>query len=134
MKVNVTTQSIELTKQESKKVATIGSQEYEQLLNVKGKFPDYKITVIERTTKKRANNSTDRFKGLTFHYMSQYVESHGTEEQKQNFKIIMTTDKEGLKVTSAPYGTIKKWFLAEFPAITEYQQRIANIFAHEPIA
>ena len=62
MKVNFTNKTIDLTKTEAKKASQIGTDLYNQLVEVRTNFPNFKVTVVSPNKSKRA----DALKGLTY--------------------------------------------------------------------
>ena len=117
-KLNHANETIELTKQFAKASGKYGSEEYKLLMEVKKDFPNYKVVV--RDTQKR-KKTRDNFNGLTYDYMERYI-------KKNNDKLIVEfsilrgkkEDMDGL-FKSRSYSQIKKWFLAKFPEIKNYE-------------
>jgi hypothetical protein len=122
MRINYFNETIEMSKSESKRASVIGSDEYKALLSVKNDFPTYHIVIIAKEAKR-----SDDIKGLTYDYMEEYITNEGTPEQLNRFNTL----REGIFNTRGSYGEIRKWFLEEFPQISEFRERIKNILAHK---
>ena len=87
-------------------------------------FPGYQIEIVKTAAKK-----VDRFKGLDYDYMKNYIESHD-ESKLEIFYELRGLDKDGKKVgmaAAATYGEIKMWFLTQFPEIEKMGENISKI-------
>ena len=137
LKVDVAANSITMTPKFNEKASVFGTNEYRQLqealryckeLNLS--TPTIKVTGI----KKNANKQT--YEGLNYKFIKDYVSTHGTQQQKEDFNHLIVTDEKmhGI-ITPVSYGTLKKWFLTTFPEYKEYakkQQEIAKNGSAEP--
>lgn len=119
MKINYKSKTIELTTSENKKSSKVGSDEYNVLLEVRKQNPGFEVVVIKRTVHRTAR-PMDRLKGLTFDYMTNYAQNHGSDKQKQELNEKLKRNKDGLTVKSESYAKVRKWFLEQFPEIKSY--------------
>ena len=85
----------------------------------------------------------DRFKGLNYDYMENYIKKHplevdvemddGKTETKSALEVfygLRGLDKDGKKVgmaASATYGEVKMWFLTQFPEIEKMGESVDKI-------
>lgn len=118
MKINYTTNSIEMNKTEAKKASVIGSDEYKAVISAKREFPSYSIDIISNKQKK-----TSGIRGLTYEYMEELIRKEGTTEQLDSFLAY----SKGEYNTKAAYGAVRKWFLDEFPQVTAFREKIRAI-------
>jgi hypothetical protein len=121
MRINHFNKEIEITVAEAKKAGAYGTAEYNALLNAQRDFPEYRVAII-----KPKGRSGDNLKGLTFDYMEAYIAKNGTEQQATEFKVLRG-EKSELGHSGTPYGRMKKWFLAQFPEILAYREKIDEI-------
>ena len=124
MNANLMTKKIEMTKTEAKNAGKPNSPEYNTLLELMKNFPSYQIEIVKSTAKK-----IDRFKGLDYDYMKNYIESHD-ESKLEIFYKLRGLDKAGKKVgmaAIATYGELKMWFLNEFPEIENLADEVNKI-------
>ena len=121
MIINQNKRRIEMSEAEAKMASKYNSDEYNELVSIKRDFPYLTIFVVKNKFKR-----TDSLKGLTFKYMETYIEKNGTSEQAESFKLLRGAD-DGLGHFSPSYGTVKKWFLEQFPEILEYSKKIDRI-------
>ena len=114
---------IEMTKTEAKAAGNPSTPEYATLLELMKNFPTFPIEIMKATKK------VDRFKGLNYEYMENYIKSH-KEDLLETFYELRGLDKEGEKVgmaAAATYGEIKMWFLTQFPEIEKLGENINKI-------
>ena len=124
MNANLMSKKIEMTKTESKAAGKPNTAEYNTLLELMNNFPGYQIEIVKTTAKK-----VDRFKGLDYDYMKNYIESHD-ESKLEIFYELRGLDKDGKKVgmaAAASYGEIKMWFLTQYPEIEKFGEDIDKI-------
>ena len=124
MNANHITKKIEMTKTEAKTAGKPNTDAYNTLLELMKNFPGYEIEIVKSASKK-----TDRFKGLDYNYMMNYIESHNKELLK-DFYTLRGLDENGKKVgmaAAASYGEIKMWFLEQFPEIEEMGEKVNKI-------
>ena len=117
------TKKIEMTKTEAKAAGKPNTAEYNTLLEQMKNFPGYQIEIVKSAKK------VDRFKGLDYDYMEDYIKSHKSE-LLVTFYELRGLDKDGKKVgmaATATYGEIKMWFLNEFPEIEKMADDINKI-------
>lgn len=129
---------IEMTKTESKAAGKPNTPEYNTMLELMNNFPGYQIEIVKTAAKK-----VDRFKGLDYDYMENYIKKHPleieveVEEDKTETKPIMEIfyelrglDKDGKKIgmaAVATYGEIKMWFLTQYPEIEKMGENVNKI-------
>ena len=124
MNANLMTKKIEMTKTEAKAAGKPNTDEYNTLLELTNNFPGYQIEIVKTAAKK-----VDRFKGLDYNYMRDYIKSHN-EELLKEFYTLRGLDENGKKVgmaAAASYGEIKMWFLEQFPEIEGMSEKVNKI-------
>lgn len=124
MNANLMTKKIEMTKTEAKAAGKLNTTEYNTLLELMNNFPGYQIEIVKTAAKK-----VDRFKGLDYNYMRDYIKSHN-EELLKAFYTLRGLDENGKKVgmaAAASYGEIKMWFLEQFPEIEGMGEKVNKI-------
>lgn len=124
MNANLMTKKIEMTKTEAKAAGKLNTTEYNTLLELMNNFPGYQIEIVKTAAKK-----VDRFKGLDYNYMRDYIKSHN-EELLKEFYTLRGLDENGKKVgmaAAASYGEIKMWFLEQFPEIEGMGEKVNKI-------
>ena len=107
---------IVLSRSFAKSAEVVGSPEYLELQDCREKHPDFKV--VSREFKK--NSQQERYKGLTYEYMVDYIIRHEQPEKKEEMlrKLsILRQDVEGLS-KGHRYPIIKRWFLMSYPEIT----------------
>lgn len=138
MNANHITKKIEMTKTESKAAGKPNTAEYNTLLELMNNFPSYQIEIVKTAAKK-----VDRFKGLDYDYMENYIKTHpleievemdeGETETKPIMEIFFELrglDKDGKKIgmaAAATYGEIKMWFLTQYPEIEKMGENVNKI-------
>ena len=124
MFTNHMTKKIEMTKTEAKAAGKPNTAEYNTLLELMKNFPGYQIEIV-----KSAGKKVDRFKGLDYAYMENYIKSHDASKL-ETFYELRGLDKDGKKIgmaAAATYGEIKMWFLTQFPEIEKMGENISKI-------
>mgnify|MGYP003291631317 CR=1 FL=1 len=124
MNANLMTKKIEMSKVEAKAAGKPSTNEYNTLLELLKNFPGYQIEIVKTAAKK-----VDRFKGLDYNYMADYIKSHN-EELLKEFYTLRGLDENGKKVgmaAAASYSEIKMWFLEQFPEIEEKASNVNQI-------
>ena len=124
MYANLMTKKIVMTKTEAKAAGKPNTEEYNTLLDLMKNFPGFQMEIVKSTAKK-----VDRFKGLDYDYMENYIKSHNSE-LLEIFYELRGLDKDGKKVgmaASATYGEIKMWFLTQFPEIEKMGENVDKI-------
>lgn len=138
MYANLMTKKIVMTKTEAKAAGKPNTTEYNALLDLMKNFPGFQMEIVKSTAKK-----VDRFKGLNYDYMEDYIKKHplevdvemddGKTEAKSALEVfygLRGLDKDGKKVgmaASATYGEIKMWFLTQFPEIEKMGENVDKI-------
>lgn len=123
MTANLMNKKIEMTKTEAKAAGNPSTPEYATLLELMKNFPTFSIEIMKSAKK------TDRFKGLTYEYMENYIKMY-KEALLETFYELRGLDKDGKKVgmaAAATYGEIKMWFLTQFPEIEELGENVNKI-------
>jgi hypothetical protein len=113
--INFKKNTIEVTKSFEKKARTYGSEEYNELINAKKEFPNYRLVI--KTTK-----SNKSFKGMDYDFMKEYISKHEDSEKRTN-ELNDLIDK---KLT---YGEIKQWFIETYPIFEDCKTRAQWILA-----
>lgn len=124
MNANHITKKIEMTKTEAKTAGKPNTDAYNTLLELMKNFPGYEIEIVKSVSKK-----TDRFKGLDYNYMMNYIESHNGKLLKE-FYTLRGLDENGKKIgmaAAASYGEIKMWFLEQFSEIEGMGEKVNKI-------
>ena len=124
MYANLMTKKIVMTKTEAKAAGKPNTAEYNALLDLMKNFPGFQIEITKSTAKK-----VDRFKGLDYDYMENYIKSHNSE-LLEIFYELRGLDEDGKKVSmaaSATYGEVKMWFLTQFPEIEKMGESVDKI-------
>lgn len=125
--INAKNRTIEISKTFSIAASKFGSQEYNDLRAACNDNPNYKVVTITRKT------ARPKFKGLTFKYMETYITMHDDENQSimQEFKELRaeTEEAEEALAVSASYSEIKDWFLAKYPAVSQFHQTRAQMLS-----
>ena len=93
-------------------------EEYQILQSVRQDYPTY--TAVVRHIKRNPDKET--YKGLTYAYMEHYILTH---EGADTVDSVMAEYRELRLIAqchgkSRRYPTIKKWFLAKYPAIEQF--------------
>ena len=118
--------TIELTKAFYKKSQYYGSAEFNKLQEVRALFPEYVIKVKSI----RKSNSKATYDGLDYEKMESYIAEHDTNGEAMNeYKKLraLTDEAKMLEAKSKPYGSIKKWFLGQFPEYKSFRDEQKNI-------
>lgn len=102
----------------AKLASDVRSAEYEMLQKARHDYPTFSVEV--RTIKRNPNKET--YAGLTYKYMRDYISTHETGETR---KLVLAEFDEMHLISQCHskafrYPTIKKWFLAKYPAVAEF--------------
>ena len=126
MYANITASAIIMNKTESKNAGKVGTQEYNELKELRAEFPGFRIEI--KTTK-----SKDNMKGLNLAYMKKYIEAHdNAEDNLKIFYQLRGMDENGKKVDTmrvASMGEMKMWFLDTFPEVEDMNKTVDDILA-----
>lgn len=118
IRINTSKREIVITKAFAKKAEQFRSDEYNELRDAKLENPNFKV-VVKKSSKKETH------KGLTFEFMSKYIEKHDENGLlKEEFDAI-TKNEDGIQ--SMSYGEVKEWFLVSFPEVDEIYKRREEI-------
>ena len=120
MFINYEMDTIEITKAEAKEAGVFKSDMYNNLAKAKAET-GYKVVVKE--SKKR----TDTMKGLTYAYMTVYIEKKAGERKEElmaEFNELRgcIDGKRNPLAEKASYGEVRAWFLEQFTEITEINE------------
>ena len=100
----------------AKKAKVPGTQEYRRLQEVRRDYPGFTQTIRQFKT----NNEQDRYRGLTYKFMRDYISSH---EEDPNAVLDELEEMIGISKChsiSKRYPTIKRWFLDRYPAVKQF--------------
>jgi hypothetical protein len=116
MNANLMMKTIEMTTNEAKQAGKIGSDKFKELRAYQEAYPTFTIS-IKAATKRKVE-----FKGLTYKYMREYIITHASAETRAKevaeFDELILISK--CQTKAKRYPTIKKWFLAKYPAIAKF--------------
>ena len=102
----------------AKKCQNTASAEYAQLQSVRRDYPTYAVT----TRQIKKNPKKETYAGLTYEYMRNYIITHASDETRKKevaeFEELVLISK--CQTKAKRYPTIKKWFLAKYPAIAKF--------------
>lgn len=125
MNINFEAKTIEMTKAEAKEAGRFNSEKYIELKEIRSEFPTFRIVT------KNAPKKKDTYKGLTYTYMAQYIETHTKSGDVRRTEFAqMSGYVNGVKIAfaeTATYGEVKAWFLLRFPEIEEYNNAVGNL-------
>ena len=122
MFANLITKKIEMSKTEAKAAGKLNSEKFNELHTLRTMYPTFEIEIKASSAKKKTD-----YKGLTYDYMTKYIEAHDDEEKSimAEFEMLRATSDEAKEVLaeSASYKEIKEWFLKKFPAIAKFHEK-----------
>lgn len=125
MNINFEAKTIEMTKAEAKEAGRFNSEKYIELKEILSEFPTFRIVT------KNAPKKKDTYKGLTYTYMAQYIETHTKSGDVRRTEFAqMSGYVNGVKIAfaeTATYGEVRTWFLLRFPEIKEYNNTVENL-------
>lgn len=118
IKIDFANNRIIIDKTFAKKASDVRSEEYALLQQVRNDYPAY--IVVVREIKK--NPKKESYKGLTYKYMRNYIDTFETEENRQEVhaemdKMIFISQCHS---QSKRYPVIRKWFLEKYPEVKEF--------------
>ena len=90
------------------------SAEYAHLQQVRLHSPLYQV--VQRHIRK--NTKQEHYHGLTYRYMEDYIDSHGTAEDRHTYDEMRLISECHSKAHR--YPVIKNWFLERFPEIKTF--------------
>ncbi len=118
LKIDFANNAIIMDRTFAKNCSNTSSDEYAQLQRVRQDYPTFAVSTrhIKKNTKK------ETYAGLTYAYMEDYIITHETGDDRQEImdeyeqlRLVAECHSKGRR-----YPTIKKWFLAKYPEITEF--------------
>ena len=122
MFANLITKKIEMSKTEAKAAGKLNSEKFNELHALRAMYPTFEIEIKASSAKKKTD-----YKGLTYDYMTKYIEAHDDEEKSimAEFEMLRATSDEAKEALaeSASYKEIKEWFLKKFPTIAKFHEK-----------
>jgi hypothetical protein len=123
-KIDHTNRRIIMDRTFAKNAEIVGSKEYNNLQACRRDYPEY--TVVRREIKKNPNQ--ERFKGLTYSYMEEYIIRH---ESRETVKTVLDEFYEMRLISEGHskafrYPTIKHWFFERYPEFLEFGMKHAE--------
>lgn len=112
--VNYEAETIELTRDFTKKASDVDSAEYKKLIETRKAYPAYKV-IVRQVTKTHPKT----VKGITREFMYEYAKNHEKEDSAEKFAKLQ---KDG-----AGFAAVKSTFYKyypEFKTFTTYTQWI----------
>ena len=98
-----------------KRATVVGTAEYAQYQEVRTVYKDFRLIVRQFKT----NTKQDRYKGLTYEKMREYIEKHEREDSRdmalKRFDYMVANSK--FHSNRFRYPTIKAWFLKRYPDV-----------------
>ena len=116
IRVNYAERKIVLSSAFVKKAFVPGTVEYEQLQAVRRDHPDFALV----TRKFKANTKQERYRGLSYEFMRDYIKSHEADP-----KLVLHELEEQIGISKCHslnkrYPSIKAWFLERYPEIAKF--------------
>lgn len=116
IRVNYAERKIVLSSAFVKKAFVPGTVEYEQLQAVRRDHPDFALV----TRKFKANTKQERYRGLSYEFMRDYIKSHEADP-----KLVLHELEEQIGISKCHslnkrYPSIKAWFLERYPEIARF--------------
>lgn len=125
MTINFENNTIEMTKAEAKEAGKFNSEKYLELKEIRAEFPTFRIVT------KAAPKKNNTYKGLTYLYMEQYIETHAKDDGKIKSEFEQLVGREEGKkknfTETAKYGEVKAWFLETFTEFVEFNKKTAEL-------
>lgn len=92
--------TIELSKKDYEAHCRFGTEQYNDVQEVRKAYPNYKVVAKKATSPETSS--------ITFKQMKTYIEAHpDNETAAKEYDILVDA--------GTPYGQVKAWFLATFP-------------------
>ena len=129
--VNYAERKIVLSSAFAKKAFTPGTDEYRQLQAVRNDYPDF----VLKTRQFKKNTKQERYPGLTYDFMRDYIRKHEPKETAQSV-LDELEDQIGISKCHSVgkrYPTIKAWFLKRYPEIAEFGMTKSENVSQLPI-
>lgn len=109
--IDVTTNTLTITKDFSEKLCDLGSAEYAIYTKIIADMPN--IKVVKKTVKRTNKNQT---KGLTYDRMRNYIMiMDNNDTARKEFETVMQLGL-GIDNRGARFQYVKKWFINKYPA------------------
>ena len=118
VKIDYTNRQIIMDRTFAKNAKIVGSEEYNRLQMARRDYAGFNVTT--RTI--RRNDKKERYDGLTYAYMEDYISTHEPPEKREavleelaEMRLISQCHSKAHR-----YPTIKKWFLNKYPEIVKF--------------
>ena len=114
MRINYTTQTIELTKAEAKAAGVVPSEAYNELMSIRTQNPTFKVTVNSASSKVSKKNQ------IKYGDMERYISAHDDENGSimKEFNARRNAKENGA-LYAENFFEIKKWFFSQFSELNE---------------
>lgn len=116
---------INMSKGEAKKAGKYGSEEFQELKELRAAAPDFPIVILKAVRKRKS------YDHLTYTDMETYIKAHDSESPiLTEFYLLCGRDKDGNRMScadTASYGAVKRWFLEQYPEIKDSVKTIQSI-------
>lgn len=100
-----------------RKASTLGSKEYNEMLQLRRDLPGFQFQKAE-TEKKTAS----KYKNLTYKHMREYIAASIADEVESRKMLDQMKKVESLsKVQANPYKYVHDWFIKQFPECKRVQ-------------
>ena len=100
-----------------RKASTLGTKEYQEMLQLRRDFPGFQFQKAE-VEKKTAS----KYKNLTYKHMREYIAASIAEEAEAKAMLGQMKKVEALsKVQTNPYKYVHDWFIKQFPECNRVQ-------------
>lgn len=124
MFINYEAATIEITKAEAKEAGVFKSDMYNNLTEAR-EATGFKVVV------KDSKRKTDTMKGLTYAYMTVYIEKKAGERKDELMTVFnelrgCIDGKRDPMAEKASYGEVRAWFLEQFTEITDFNKKITE--------
>jgi len=116
---------ISMSTSEAKKAGKYGSEEFQELKELRAAAPDFPIVIVKAFRKRKS------YDHLTYTDMETYIKEHDTKQSiLTEFYLLCGRDADGNKMSradTASYGAVKRWFLDQHPEIKNSANNIQSI-------
>ena len=115
-RIDFNNNTIVLTKAFAQKAANPTRKEFKELMSLRKNLEGFTVVVKESARKANKKNS---LKGLDYSFMEQYIARHDDEEKSKMAEFKRITVKNDDMLTTKRYGSVRKWFLEQYPEFNE---------------
>lgn len=127
MFVNTKKMAIEVSKKFAAAAYKYGTQEYQELQEVRRDYPNFTVVIATR----KASTKKETFKGLTYTYMETYIEAHDDSKKSimAEYEMLRGVSEAAREALAEPcsYNEVKSWFLKKFPEIANFHKKREEI-------